>query len=264
MLRARDTSVAAFAQQLDAYRAMTPGERVAIAAAMSDEIRVLAAAGIRDRHPAYTDAEVASSLAAILLGPAPGRKGRSVAARERAVTLTELLADVVRRLEDADVAYMVTGSVASAYHGEPRATRDLDIVIDPRAATLAALVESLVAGGYYVDRKTALNALRQRTQFNAIGPDATKVDFIIRKDRPFSREEFDRRRPADLLGTAAFITSLEDLIIAKLERSLPFDSDRQLRDVASMLAVSGDAVDLGYIAKWVRALGLEDAWQRIS
>lgn len=48
---------------------MTPGERLAIGAAMSDEIRVLAEAGIRDRHPSYTEAQVADALAQILLGP---------------------------------------------------------------------------------------------------------------------------------------------------------------------------------------------------
>lgn len=69
MLRARDTSTAAFERQLEAFRAMTPSERVAIAAAMSDEIRALAEAGIRDRHPTYTDAQVAKSLSQILLGP---------------------------------------------------------------------------------------------------------------------------------------------------------------------------------------------------
>lgn len=180
------------------------------------------------------------------------------------MTLSELLADVVRRLEDAHIAYMVTGSVASAFHGEPRATRDLDIVIDPGTETLAALVEGLLAAGFYVGRDAAFIALRERTQFNALGPDATKVDFILRKDRPFSREEFERRRPADLLGTPAFIASVEDMIIAKLEWSVPFDSDRQLRDVASMLAVSRDAVDRGYIDRWVRALGLEEAWRRVA
>ena len=69
MLRARDTSAAAHQRQLVAFRAMTPGERLAIAAAMSDEVRALAEAGIRDRHPAYTDAQVAKSLSQILLGP---------------------------------------------------------------------------------------------------------------------------------------------------------------------------------------------------
>jgi hypothetical protein len=69
MVRARDTSVAAFERQLAAFRSMTPGERVAIAAAMSVEIRVLAEAGIRDRHSTYTDAQVANSLAELMLGP---------------------------------------------------------------------------------------------------------------------------------------------------------------------------------------------------
>jgi len=179
------------------------------------------------------------------------------------MTLAELLGDAIRRLEIAHIPYMVTGSVASTYHGEPRATRDLDIVIDPLPGSLDALVVGLAADGYYVDRDAAVAALRERTQFNAVGADATKIDFIVRKDRPFSREEFDRRRPADLLGTPAFITSVEDMIIAKLEWSLPFDSERQLRDVASMLDVAGDAIDRPYIDRWVRELGLEDAWQGV-
>ena len=68
MLRARDTSAGARERQLEALRAMTPGERLAITAAMSDEIRAIAKAGIRDRHPTYSDAQVADALAHILLG----------------------------------------------------------------------------------------------------------------------------------------------------------------------------------------------------
>ena len=180
------------------------------------------------------------------------------------MTLAELLADMVRRLEDGHIPYMVTGSTASAYYGEPRATRDLDIVIDPSPEALDALVDGLLADHMYVDRDAASTALRERTQFNVIGPDATKVDLIICKDRPFSREEFDRRRPANLLGTDAFIASPEDMIIAKLEWSVPFDSDRQLRDVASMLAVSEGVIDRGYIDRWVRSLGLEEVWRRVT
>jgi alpha-galactosidase/6-phospho-beta-glucosidase family protein len=68
MFRARDTSDGAFKRQLAAFRAMTPAERLAVGAAMSEEIRVLAEAGIRDRHPTYTEAQVADALAEILLG----------------------------------------------------------------------------------------------------------------------------------------------------------------------------------------------------
>ena len=68
MFRGRDTSAAAFERQIEALRGMTPAERVAIAAAMSDEIRVLVEDGIRARHPGYSDAQVANDLAEIILG----------------------------------------------------------------------------------------------------------------------------------------------------------------------------------------------------
>jgi hypothetical protein len=64
----RDTSTTALERQREAFRRMTPGERVAMAAEMSDEIRAVTEAGIRHRRPADTDAEVRAALAAIVLG----------------------------------------------------------------------------------------------------------------------------------------------------------------------------------------------------
>jgi hypothetical protein len=64
-----DTSMAALARQRAAFRRMTPEQRLAAAAEMSDEIRAVTEAGIRHRHPTYTDDEVGAALAGILLGP---------------------------------------------------------------------------------------------------------------------------------------------------------------------------------------------------
>jgi hypothetical protein len=178
------------------------------------------------------------------------------------VTFADLLADVIPRLDAAAVPFMVTGSLASSYHGEPRATRDLDVIIDPTTTGLARLVEDLAAGGYYVDRDVALGALSERTQFNAIGPDALKVDFIIRRNRPFSIAEFGRRQPADLLGTQGFVPTAEDLIIAKLEWAIAADSDRQRRDVTGIVAATDD-LDDAYIERWAATLGVLDAWRAI-
>jgi hypothetical protein len=179
------------------------------------------------------------------------------------MNLAELLGDTIARLERARVPYMITGSVASAFHGEPRATRDLDMVIDPDRAGLDRLVEELVAGGWYVDFDAAHLALTDRTQFNAI--DATtgwKVDFIVRRDRRFSREEFARRTSATLSGAAAWIASPEDTIVAKLEWAAAGGSDRQLADVAAMLEIGGDALDFTYIERWVAELGIQAALDR--
>jgi hypothetical protein len=179
------------------------------------------------------------------------------------VSLADTLRTTVARLERARVPYMVSGSVASAYHGEPRATRDLDVVIDPDPSSLDGLLAELEAGGWYVDAETARSALAERSFFNAIDP-ATgwKVDFVVRKDRPFSRQEFDRRILANLLGLQVWIVSPEDMVVAKLEWAARGGSDRQLADVAAILQVSGERLDLGYVERWVTALGLEAAWAR--
>lgn len=180
------------------------------------------------------------------------------------MTLGELLAGIGARLEAAGIPYMVTGSVASSFHGEPRATRDIDIVIDPGPEALDAFVESLPAADFYVDLEAARTALAERSQFNVIEiASGWKVDLMIRKDRSFSVEELARRQPADVLGSPTFVASAEDVVIAKLEWAKAGESERQLRDVAAILAVSGDGLDYPYIERWISALGLQKPWSEV-
>ena len=180
------------------------------------------------------------------------------------MTFADLIRTVLRHLAGAGIPYMVTGSVASSYFGEPRATRDLDVVIEPDSHSLEALLERLVADGFSVDRDVAREALYHRTQFNAIGPDALKVDFLIRRDRPFSVQEFRRRQPANLLGVAGFVPSVEDLIVAKLEWAAAGPSELQLRDVAGILAVAGSDIDQAYLMTWIKALNLDEVWNEAT
>jgi acetolactate synthase regulatory subunit len=179
------------------------------------------------------------------------------------VSYADVLAETIAHLEAAGIPYMITGSVASSFHGEPRATRDLDIVIDPAPSALERLIDDLRTGGFYIDRGAAEDALRERTQFNAIGAEAIKVDFIVRRDRPFSMAEFDRRERVELLGSTGFIATVEDVILAKLEWAAETDSERQLRDVAGMLAVAGDTLDVVYLTTWAETLGVESSLQRV-
>jgi hypothetical protein len=178
------------------------------------------------------------------------------------VTFADLLALVIPQLDREQIPFMVTGSLASSYHGEPRATRDLDIVIDPSKDALERLVGELQSARFYVDADVARRALAERSQFNAIGPDAAKVDFIVRKERPFSVAEFGRREPADLLGTPGFVATAEDVILAKLEWAAASDSERQRRDVIGILATA-DALDTSYIERWATALGVREAWETL-
>lgn len=68
MARPMDTTVAAWAIQRAIFRGMTGAERVAMAIEMSETARALTEAGMRHRHPEWSDEQVHDALLSCLLG----------------------------------------------------------------------------------------------------------------------------------------------------------------------------------------------------
>lgn len=160
---------------------------------------------------------------------------------------------------------MLTGSLAAAFYGTPRATQDIDFVIEAQPGRLERLIHNLDVAGLYVDPGAAIEALDTAGQFNAIDPTSGwKADLILRKTREFSKTEFQRRRGEELFGIEVGLATLEDLIIAKLEWSQLGDSEIQRRDIRNLLEVAGDSVDDTYMMRWIGALGLQEAWERVK
>jgi len=176
------------------------------------------------------------------------------------VILTAFLERIVAALQASDIPFMLTGSLAAAFYGQPRATRDIDVVIEVEPDQLDRFVAGLMTAGFYVSSDAATQALRHGGQFNAIDPESGwKADLIIRKVRDFSRSEFERRIPVALFGIEVALTSIEDLIVAKLEWSELGDSELQRRDVIELLEGASESIDFRYIDRWVAELGLERA-----
>jgi hypothetical protein len=173
----------------------------------------------------------------------------------------DLLARVTVLLDAASIPYMLTGSFASTLFGAPRTTQDIDIVIEPTLGTLERLLHSLPDTDYYVSRDAAREAYGAEGMFNIVDfATGWKVDLVIRKQRSFSREEFRRRRPVEMLGVRLFVASPEDIIVAKLEWAKLGESERQLRDVAGVVRGQRDTLDLGYIEGWVTTMRLDSQW----
>ncbi|MEX0715883.1 MAG: hypothetical protein WD066_04815 [Planctomycetaceae bacterium] len=79
----------------------------------------------------------------------------------------ELLAAVVGALDEAGVAYMVTGSYASSLQGEPRATHDIDFLVDLPADRVDAIPAAFQPPDFYVSP----SAVREwRTTCGPTGP----------------------------------------------------------------------------------------------
>ncbi len=175
----------------------------------------------------------------------------------------DILGRVVGALDKAGIPYMLTGSFASSFHGVPRASQDIDIVVDPTEEQLTALVSSFPAPDYYVDLEVAREARREESMFNVVDMNTGwKIDLIIRKSRPYSRQEFDRRVKAVLHGQELFVTSAEDIVLVKLEWAKIGRSERQIEDVAAILKLRRGSLNEEYLGRWVRELGIADQWDR--
>ena len=174
------------------------------------------------------------------------------------------LADILSLVSAAGIPYMITGSLASTYYGRPRTTQDIDLVIEADAKRLDAFVTAARQRGYYADVSDAVEALSQQTMFNIIDTESGyKLDLILRKDREFSRQEFQRRREITLLGTRAFMVSPEDSILSKLEWSREGASERQFLDALTVARTQGDSLDRNYLVRWAADLGLASELERL-
>lgn len=178
------------------------------------------------------------------------------------MTAVDILRRVIGALDRAAIPYMLTGSFASSHHGTPRSTQDVDIVIAPTADQLRRLAAILPTADYHLDLDAALNALLRQGMFNIIDfGSGWKFDLIIRKSRPFSREEFDRRGTMEFHGLQVSMATAEDVLIAKLEWAKRGQSPRQIADAAGILRIRAGDLDRAYITRWVRDLDLEEQWR---
>lgn len=175
----------------------------------------------------------------------------------------ELLAlrDVCARLDGASIAYMLTGSLAMSFYARPRMTRDIDLIV-ALEATKAEQLAGVLGTDYHADSGAIATALRDGRPWNIIHvPSVVKIDLIPRKDTPYRRAEFERRRRVELAGVPLWIVSIEDLILSKLEWSRESRSEQQRRDVALLLAAP---LDRAYLDQWATRLDLEGVLKEVE
>ncbi|HER20223.1 MAG TPA: hypothetical protein ENO14_04160, partial [Chromatiales bacterium] len=145
----------------------------------------------------------------------------------------------MRPLEEIGVAYMVTGGVASIIYGDPRFTRDVDVVLDLRPRDVPAFLAAFGGKDYYVPPQEVLEeeiARQSGGHFNVIHHDtALRADVYLSGEDPLHTWAFERRLRLDLGSLTISVAPVEYVIIRKLEYFRESNSDRHLRDIAMML-----------------------------
>ena len=181
------------------------------------------------------------------------------------MTQAELLRHLVDVLETLGVEYMIGGSQAAMYYGEPRLTRDVDVIVKLRLDDLPAFVARFPPEDFYLDQQTAREAVDTSGQFNIIHPaSGLKIDVYVNPDTPYDRTRLARRHRLPLVpGVEAYFARPEDVILYKLLYSRQVASDLHLRDVVGILRVSGAELDDVYVTDWASRLGVAGIWEQV-
>lgn len=161
----------------------------------------------------------------------------------------ELLQIVGDFFESVGAAYRIVGSMASIAYGENRFTNDIDVVVDLRLEHVDALCERFTEPDYFLARHAAEDAIRRRFQFNIIHiPAGLKIDVMLPKDTAFAALEQTRaRRLSDPDGLSAWFAAPEDVILNKLIFFQLGGIEKHLRDIAGIIKVKKDELDIAYI-----------------
>jgi len=151
--------------------------------------------------------------------------------------------ELLRRLAEANVEFVVVGGLAVNAWGVVRGTKDVDVVVAPEIENLKRVAEVAVASGGHVQQGESLlgstisiaSALASGEQV-AIETDLGRLDVVQGLDGiPSYADLRSRASEADILGVIVAVCSIEDLKAMKQAAG----RTRDLADLEDLDAAGG-------------------------
>ena len=135
--------------------------------------------------------------------------------------MLDRLADVFRSFQEREVRYVVIGGIAAVLHGVPRATFDLDILIDPTPDNAHRLLAALAEAGM----GTALLTTAESVLANEITvfKDRVRVDVLTTAPGLTFERVWTERQTMQYMNQDFFVISRRDLIVSKRASGHPVD-----------------------------------------
>ena len=180
----------------------------------------------------------------------------------------ELFLLFVRPLNRAGIRYVIGGSVAAIFYGEPRLTNDVDMIAFLNEADIRRLSEIFPPSDFYLPPMeviTAEVAREQRGHFNIIHMETTfKADVYPTGRDEFNGWAFRNKRKIDFQGEALILAPPEYVIVRKLEYFREGGSEKHLRDIRGILNVSGTTINREDLNFWIQRLSVQPQWKLVN
>ncbi|QYX30098.1 hypothetical protein [Sphaerospermopsis torques-reginae] len=259
----QDTNIEADFYLFQRLRKLTLKQRLEMFISHEKGLKKLCLAGIKLRHRNFTIQEIRNQFTRAVLGEkfTPDFQPKGINENMWIQDSISLAGELHQIFASINISYYVSGGVASSIHGEPRSTRDLDLVIEINQNQIDLLVETLEASGYYCPAGAVEDV--QRGYGNMLNITHTETianaDIYITDNSPFATSQMNRRVLVEVEGIPNFwIASAEDTILQKLRWGKGSKSEKQWRDVLGIIKLQADNLDYGYLAEWAEYLDLID------
>ena len=172
------------------------------------------------------------------------------------------------RLNNLNIRYMITGSVASIVYGEPRMTHDIDLVMELEYEDTERFAEAFPIETFYCPPAEVIKVELGRSfrgHFNLIHHETGfKADIYLRGRDPLHEWALSNRKKIDIEGEYIWVAPVEYVILRKLDYYREGKSEKHIRDIQGILSVSANDIDFVELEKRVESLGLSQEWHVAS
>ena len=166
------------------------------------------------------------------------------------MTADEAAVAVIEALDRARIPFMIVGSLASNFHGIPRATRDADFLMQIESASMSALAATLPAG-LQLAPEAAFETVTGTTRYLVTLRQSPFVcELFVCGDDPHDVARFGRGERVRALGRQVAMATAEDMVITKLRWAAQANRSKDRDDVRNIIAVRGADLDWAYIERW--------------
>jgi hypothetical protein len=254
--QASDTSIETDIFEFALLRQKTNSDRLQMSAKLTQGARQLCLCGLRQTHPSFLSVELAKAIAKAFLGddysPQFIPTGNEMTWIQDSISLAIQLQTI---FADLEIPHYITRGVAAATYGEPRTTRDLDMVITLSLDRLDTMVERLENEGFYIPGVEDLRSGRLQTLGITHQETIARADLMLAGSSSFEQEQFNRRRAIKIPNRGTlYLASPEDIILNKLRWREQSQSEKQWRDILGILKVQGQTLDLDYLNQQANTL----------
>jgi hypothetical protein len=179
----------------------------------------------------------------------------------------ELLKVITSLLNKSKIPYMITGAWSVIYYGRPRASHDIDFVLDLKPEDVNKLLLALekVSPDFSFDKNDIKESISNKSLFQIIYlPTFLKLDCWLLKNNLFDKERFSRKKKINLFDQFMYIASMEDTILQKLKWYKEAQIEKHLVDAAFVYQIQKNHLDKKYLKSWVKKLDVLNFYREMK